>query len=46
MKMARKSGKILEDEDQRPSKEWGHVGWYRHPAATDIAKVSMGKTVC
>ncbi len=35
---------IVEDEDQGPSKEWGSLGWYRHPSQEDIAKGCEGKT--
>jgi hypothetical protein len=30
--------KILEDEDQCPTKEWGPFGWYCHSTLTDIDK--------
>ena len=37
--------KIVEDEDQGPTKEWGPFGWYCHPTTLHIDKARMGKTV-
>lgn len=37
--------KIIEDEVQGPSKEWGPYGWYRHYITSDIYKAGMGNAV-
>ena len=35
---------IIEDEDQRPLKEWGQIGWYRFPSNEQIESATQGKT--
>ena len=37
--------RIVEDEDQGPSKEWGPTGWYRHPTEEQIKKACGCKTI-
>ena len=36
---------MVKVNDQRPSKEWGFVGWYRHLTAQDITKGTNGQTI-
>jgi hypothetical protein len=35
---------IVEDEEQGPSKEWGPMGWYRHPTEESIQQAAGGET--
>lgn len=33
----------VKDEDEGPTKEWRHTGWYWSPTLSDIVKASCGK---